>query len=88
VSARAGALAAYRAALAGAEEPEAALAAIDALAADRSMRVAEIRALAEEAGLAPPPRAARGALLTLLRRPHLERLTDAEKARVAERGAG
>ncbi|GMG81391.1 hypothetical protein LNKW23_06040 [Paralimibaculum aggregatum] len=61
--------------------PEDALAALDALAADRGMRKAELRALGERlTGRMPPAALSRDALLAELARPWQEALAAQAKA--------
>lgn len=69
----------YLADLAG-SDPEASLAIIDVIAADRRMRIGEVHALARSLGLAPAGRS-RAAVLAALRRHWFDRLAAAEKAR-------
>lgn len=74
------ALAAHLAAIRAAETPEARLAAIDALAADPAIRVAELSQAVAALGLTSLG-TTRAALLDTLRRPALAALMAAEKRR-------
>jgi hypothetical protein len=63
---------------------EVALAALDALEAERGVTVADLRALAVRALAVPPPVGTpRAGVLAALRRPHLDRLAAVAKARAA-----